>query len=419
MVDQRTEYDVAVIGLGYIGLPTAALIARSGMRVLGVDVNPVAIETIAAGRIHIEEPDLEDAVREVVATGMLTPAATPAPADIFIIAVPTPFAEGYVPDLSFVMAAIRSIAPVLKRGDTVIIESTSPVGTTDQARDLLVDLRSDLSFPYADRAVEADVALCYCPERVLPGRILIELVENSRSIGGITPHCADRAVAFYRRFVRGECTVTEARTAEMVKLVENAFRDTNIAFANEIGTVCEGLGLDVWNVIALANQHPRVNVLKPGPGVGGHCIAVDPWFIVDADRANTPLIQAARSVNDGKPLRVITQASQALAEAPTARIACLGLAFKADVDDLRESPAKAIALHIAEEYGDRVDIVEPFVDMLPEAFVDTGATLVSLDQALVRCDIVLLLVDHRAFANLDPEAYAGRTIIDTRGLWRH
>ena len=409
--------DVAVVGLGYIGLPTAAVIARSGYRVLGIDVNPHVVETIGSGRIHIEEVDLDGLVRGVVERGLLRTAMQPEPADFFLIAVPTPFAEGHVPDVSYLLAAVRSLAPVLKRGDTVIIESTSPVGTTEQVRDILEELRPDLAFPHEGRD-GADIAVCYCPERVLPGQILVELIKNDRCIGGITPACAARARAFYKRFVAGECVVTTARTAEMVKLVENSFRDVNIAFANELSVVCDTMSLNVWDVIALANRHPRVNVLQPGPGVGGHCIAVDPWFIVHADPVNARMIRTAREVNDGKVDYVADRVAALLAERPGARCACLGLAFKANIDDLRESPSVKVVEQLAERVGDRIDVVEPFVIELPDELQGKGLTLVDLHVALARCDVVVVLVDHEVFKSVDRALLRGKRIYDTRGLWR-
>lgn len=408
--------DVAIIGLGYIGLPTAAVLARAGHDVLGVDVSQRVVDTVGAGGIHIEEADLDRLVKEVVGRGRLRTALAPAPADFFLIAVPTPFGENHVPDISHVLDAARSIAPVLKRGDTVIIESTSPVGTTEQVRDLLQGLRPDLAFPREGEG-EADVALCYCPERVLPGRILAELVANDRCIGGVTPACAARARDFYKSFVEGECVVTSARTAEMVKLVENAFRDVNIAFANELSLVCDSLKLNVWEVIRLANRHPRVNVLQPGPGVGGHCIAVDPWFIVHAAPERTPLIRTAREVNDGKVDYVVGRVDVMIAERPEARIACLGLAFKANIDDLRESPALKVAEMLAARHGARIDVVEPHVDHLPAALEKSGAALVDLETALARCEVLLLLVDHDVFKAVDPARYASRLVCDTRGIW--
>ena len=295
----ETQLRVGVVGLGYIGLPTAAVIARTGARVVGIDVNPHVVETINRGQIHIEEANLDALVHQVVTSGHLAASLSAEPCDVFVIAVPTPFDDDHRPDISYVLKAGETIAPVLKRGDLVILESTSPVGTTEQLRDLFAAARPDLSFPQGwDDS--ADVCVAYCPERVLPGKILFELVDNDRSIGGISATCADRATAFYKRFVEGACIVNTARTAEMCKLVENSFRDVNIAFANELSIVCDTLELDVWEVIRLANRHPRVNILQPGPGVGGHCIAVDPWFIVHSDPANARLIRTAREVNDGK-----------------------------------------------------------------------------------------------------------------------
>ncbi|MFD1035567.1 UDP-N-acetyl-D-mannosamine dehydrogenase [Sphingomonas hankookensis] len=417
MLEQRIAaadtYDVCVVGLGYIGLPTAAVVARSGARVIGIDVSQHVVDTVARGDIHIEEADLDTLVRDVVLLGRLTTATTPAPSDIFVIAVPTPFGPGHVPDLSYVLNATRAIAPVLAKGNTVILESTSPVGTTEQIRDLLAELRPDLSLPGVSDV--PDIAVAYCPERVLPGRIILELVSNERSIGGITPACAEAACGFYRRFVEGACTVTTARTAEMVKLVENTSRDVAIAFANELSIVCDKMELNVWDVIELANRHPRVNILKPGPGVGGHCIAVDPWFIVDAAPEQTPLIRTAREVNDGKVDHVVGRVVAMLDAAPGARASLLGLAFKADIDDLRESPAVKVAAELISRYGDRVDLVEPFVTALPRSL--DGGRLVSLDEGLAN-DILVVLVDHSAFKAVSVEARAGKQLYDTRGMWR-
>ncbi|KQM64105.1 UDP-N-acetyl-D-mannosaminuronic acid dehydrogenase [Sphingomonas sp. Leaf16] len=406
-------YDVCVVGLGYIGLPTAAVVARSGARVIGIDVSQHVVDTVARGDIHIEEADLDTLVRDVVLLGRLTTATTPAPSNIFVIAVPTPFGPGHVPDLSYVLNATRAIAPVLAKGNTVILESTSPVGTTEQIRDLLAELRPDLALPGVSDT--PDIAVAYCPERVLPGRIILELVSNERSIGGITPACAEAACGFYRRFVEGACTVTTARTAEMVKLVENTSRDVAIAFANELSIVCDKMDLNVWDVIELANRHPRVNILKPGPGVGGHCIAVDPWFIVDAAPEQTPLIRTAREVNDGKVDHVVTRAAAMLDASPDARASLLGLAFKADIDDLRESPAVKVAQALIARYGDRIDLVEPFVTALPRSL--DGGRLVSLDEGLSN-DILVVLVDHSVFKTVPVEARADKQLYDTRGMWR-
>jgi len=408
---------VCVVGLGYIGLPTAAVIAQTGARVLGIDVSPHVVETINAGGIHIEEANLDSLVHDVVEKGTLRAALAPEPSDVFVLAVPTPFTNGYAPDISYVLAATRSIAPALRKGCLVIVESTCPVGTTEAVRDELRAARPDLSFPdSADD--EADVCICYCPERVLPGKILEELVSNDRSIGGISRACAERAVAFYQTFVAGECIATEARTAEMCKLVENSFRDVNIAFANELSIVCDTLKLDVWQVIRLANRHPRVNILQPGPGVGGHCIAVDPWFIVNSDPENARLIRTAREVNDGKAHYSLARAS-ALADAhPDTAIACLGLSFKPNIDDLRESPALEIAVAMAKKYGNRIRVVEPHVDILPKGFDGTGATKVTLDQALAECGVLVVLVDHTEFKTVPADTRSGKAIYDTRGLWR-
>jgi UDP-N-acetyl-D-mannosaminuronic acid dehydrogenase len=415
-----TKPDVCVVGLGYIGLPTAAVIARAGCKVLGLDVSQRVVDTINRGEIHIEEVDLDGLVQGVVARGLLSASITVAPADVFVIAVPTPFGKDesgdHVPDISYVLAAGRTIAPVLKAGDVVILESTSPVGTTERLRDMIAEMRPDLKIPGLTRETP-DVAIAYCPERVLPGRILEELTNNDRSIGGITPRCARKALAFYKRFVRGECVTTDARSAEMTKLVENAYRDVNIAFANELSMVADRMGLDVWEVIRLANRHPRVNILSPGPGVGGHCIAVDPWFIVHSAPEETPLIRTARGVNDGKMHHVIKKADELVSANPAAKIACLGLAFKANIDDFRESPARFVAARIARKYGERVHIVEPYAAELPIEFTDTGASLIDVDEALETCDILIVLVDHDVFRVVPLAERAGKLVYDTRGIW--
>lgn len=408
--------EVCVLGLGYIGLPTAAIIARSGCRVLGVDVSEHVVSTIAEGRIHIEEVDLDGLVQGVVARGMLRTSLQVEPSDVFVIAVPTPFDDKHAPDISYVLQAASSIAAVLKAGDCIILESTSPVGTTEEMRDLIAKLRPDLKVPGLTTDIP-DIAIAYCPERVLPGRILEELTNNDRSIGGITPRCARKALTFYRRFVRGECITTDARSAEMTKLVENAYRDVNIAFANELSIVADRMGLDVWEVIRLANRHPRVNILQPGPGVGGHCIAVDPWFIVHSDPANARLIRTAREVNDGKIDYSFDRAAALAESAPGAKIACLGLAFKPNIDDLRESPALRVAQLLAERFGERVRLVEPHIDTLPRAFEGTGAQLAPLDAALAECDVLVLLVDHDAFKAVSPAQRAGKLVHDSRGIW--
>ena len=405
------------MGLGYIGLPTAAVVARSGASVLGIDVHQSVVDTVNAGQVHIEEVDLDALVQGVVARGLLRASTTVEPSDVFLIAVPTPFDENHAPDIGYVLSAARAIAPVLKAGDLIILESTSPVGTTDAVRDLIAELRLDLAVPQTGSGT-ADVAIAYCPERVLPGRILIELIDNDRCIGGITPRCARKALAFYKSFVRGACITTSARVAEMVKLSENAFRDVNIAFANELSMVSDKMGIDVWEVIRLANRHPRVNILSPGPGVGGHCIAVDPWFIVHSAPEITPLIRTAREVNDAKIDYVVDHASK-LIDANPGRVAVLGLAFKANVDDFRESPALKVAVDLAKRFGQHIAIVEPFTEALPAAFDGTGATLIDIDSALLECDVMVVLVDHDLFKSVPPEEREGKVVYDTRGIWSH
>jgi len=410
------ELKVVMLGLGYIGLPTAAVIARTGAKVLGVDVTQSVVDTVNSGRVHIEEVDLDGLVSGVVARGNLRASTTIEPADVFVIAVPTPFAEDHAPNIGYVLQAATTIATVLKAGDAVILESTSPVGTTEKVRDLLAQLRPDLKIP-GKTSESPDIAIAYCPERVLPGRILVELIDNDRVIGGITPRCARKALAFYRRFVRGACVTTTSRAAEMTKLTENAFRDVNIAFANELSRVADTMDVDVWEVIRLANRHPRVNILSPGPGVGGHCIAVDPWFLVHADRDNTPLIRTAREVNDGKVDYVIARAEAMIADHPGMPVACLGLAFKANIDDFRESPALKVAAALAARFGSRLHVVEPYAAALPAEFDGTGAHLTDIDTAIETCPIMIVLVDHDVFKSVPLDERAGKVVYDTRGIW--
>jgi UDP-N-acetyl-D-mannosaminuronic acid dehydrogenase len=410
-------HDVCIVGLGYIGLPTAALIASSGRHVLGVDIDPTIVETVGNGGIHIAEADLDGLVQKCVHSGHLKASQSPASSDVFVIAVPTPLSGNKRPVVDHVFAAARSVAPHLQNGNLIILESTCPVGTTEDIRDLMAGLRPDLRFP-DEETPDSDVFIAYCPERVLPGRILIELVQNDRCIGGLTPASAAAARKFYETFVRGECFETDARTAEMVKLTENAFRDTNIAFANELSMICDRLGIDVWNVIDFANRHPRVNVLKPGPGVGGHCIAVDPWFIVDAAPQEARLIRTAREINDHKVEYVISRAAELIDAHPDRPITCLGLAFKANVDDVRESPALAVARQLTESYGDRISVVEPYLEKLPDDLAKAGARKIELEQALSEAGILILLVDHDSFRRIPAEQRSGAAFYDTRGIWR-
>lgn len=412
---------VSVIGLGYIGLPTAAVFASRKINVVGVDVNQQAVDTINQGKIHIVEPDLDMLVHAAVTEGYLRAVTKPEPADAFLIAVPTPFKDGHQPDLTYIESASKAIAAVLKKGDLVILESTSPVGATEQMAVWLAEARPDLSFPQS-RGEASDIRIAYCPERVLPGNVLRELVQNDRVIGGMTPLCSATAVALYKTFVNGECVITNARTAEMCKLTENSFRDVNIAFANELSVICDKQDINVWDLIKLANRHPRVNILQPGPGVGGHCIAVDPWFIVSAAPEDARLIRTAREVNDQKPdwvvKKVKIEIARYLQENPNKSaaqlvIACYGLAFKPDIDDLRESPAMHIVRRLTEEHSGPILVVEPNIDCLP--FNLANVRLVDSLLAEEEADIHLVLVDHREFKQkkLDRDF-----VIDTKGIWR-
>lgn len=409
---------VSVIGLGYIGLPTAATLASRGIEVVGVDVNEQVVALINQGRVHFSEPDLDMLVRGAVATGKLRAVSTPEPAGAFIIAVPTPIDADKRTDLRYIEAAARAIAPVLEPGTLVVLESTSPVGTTTRLSRWLAGHRPDLTFPHQAGA-RAQIRLAHCPERILPGRMITELVENDRVIGGMTPACAECALTLYRTFVKGACLVTDADSAELVKLTENAYRDVNIAFANELSMICDQLGLDVWRVIEMANRHPRVNILKPGPGVGGHCIAVDPWFIVESAPETARLIRTAREVNDHKPHHVLDQIRRHAERFKAPVIACLGLAYKADVDDLRESPAVEIVAELARAQIGRMLVVEPFIDTLPPELAGLdNVRFTDLRTALVEADIIVLLVDHAAFRAIGVPQMLNRIVIDTRGFWR-
>jgi UDP-N-acetyl-D-mannosaminuronic acid dehydrogenase len=415
---------ISVIGLGYIGLPTAAVLASRKVRVIGVDVNQRAVDTINSGQIHIVEPDLDIVVHAAVTEGYLRATTRAEPADAFLIAVPTPFKSGptgdHEPDLSYIEAASRSIAPVLKKGDLVILESTSPVGATEQMAAWLAEARPDLSFPQTHRE-GSDIRVAYCPERVLPGQVLRELVQNDRVIGGMTSACSAIAINLYKLFVKGECIVTNARTAEMCKLTENSFRDVNIALVNELSMICDEIDVNVWELIGLANRHPRVNLLQPGPGVGGHCIAIDPWFIVSRSPEKAKIIKTARAVNDEKPAWVQTKIEQAIIRAAAVKkkepaevvVACFGLAFKPNIDDLRESPAMHVVNELSRKHMGKIVVVEPNVDSLPSP-LQQRIELVGSNQALEIADVAVLLVDHREFLELDPLAIE---VVDTRGVW--
>lgn len=408
---------VSVIGLGYIGLPTAALIASRGIPVHGVDISERIVATIAAGSIHISEPDLDGLVQKVVSNGTLKVSTKVEPADVFMIAVPTPMDEKKRPVLEMVFAAVDSICPALAPGNLVVLESTSPIGTTEEIAKRIYEKRPDLRTQAGDRDAKP-LAIAYCPERVLPGRILTELINNDRCIGGLTPACSRQAQRFYKLFVRGACVTTSASAAEMVKLTENAFRDVNIAFANELSLICDRFNINVWEVIDLANRHPRVNILRPGPGVGGHCIAIDPWFIVDSAPDLARIIRAGREVNDSKIEATFQKACSLIDDNAFATIACLGLAFKANVDDLRESPALEVAHKLAERYGARVKIVEPYVEELPPELVKTGAVLTELDEAIRGCEVAIVLVDHDQFKMVPLADRRHLAALDTRGIWQ-
>lgn len=406
---------ISVIGLGYIGLPTAAVLASRGVNVIGVDVNKNTVDTINEGKIHIIEPDLDIVVRSVVQTGNLRATTIPEPADAFLIAVPTPIQENNTPDLSYVEEAASAIAPVLEKGNLVVIESTAPVGTTEKLTAQLRNARPDLTFPN-DSADHTDINIAHCPERVLPGYVLQELVSNDRIIGGLTKACSKRAVELYKIFVRGDCIITNARTAEMSKLTENSFRDVNIAYANELSVICDKLKINVWELIKLANRHPRVNILTPGPGVGGHCIAIDPWFIVDSCPDDAKLIHQARLTNNAKPYYVINKVIEHAEDFKSPIIVCLGLTYKADIDDLRESPALQIVSELAKKYGSKIFVVEPNIKELPEPLVHAGVELMPLDVALERASIIVSLVNHFEFSDIDKMHLTSKVVIDTHGI---
>ncbi|PMK05037.1 UDP-N-acetyl-D-mannosamine dehydrogenase [Vibrio sp. 10N.261.55.A7] len=413
---------VSVIGLGYIGLPTAAMFASRKKKVIGVDINQHAVDTINQGKIHIVEPELDIIVNAVVKEGYFKAVTVPEVADAFLIAVPTPFlpcdeGEAPSPDLSYIEAASKAIAPVLRKGNLVILESTSPVGTTEKMAEWLAQARSDLTFPQTHGEL-ADVNVAHCPERVLPGHVVRELVDNDRVIGGLTRKCSMRSIELYKSFVQGDCVVTNARTAEMAKLTENSCRDVQIAFANELSLICDDLDIDVWELIRLANRHPRVNILQPGPGVGGHCIAVDPWFIVDSCPEKSNIIKQARITNDSKPNYVTSKITKLASGIDEPTIACLGLSFKADIDDLRESPAVQIVKKLATEQLGKIIVVEPNINILPVDLSTLNIELVNIEQAIERANIISVLVDHKEFKLIQKDQVENKIIIDTKGIWQ-
>lgn len=414
---------VSVIGLGYIGLPAAAMFATHGANVVGVDVSQHAVDTINQGKIHIVEPFLEELVKASVDKGTLRATTTPEKADAFVIAVPTPFKGDHEPDVSYIESVAKAIAPVLEKGNTIILESTSPVGTTEQMIEWLEAERPDLKFPHEGRE-DHDIYVAYCPERVLPGQVVKELVENDRIIGGITDDCSDKAIEVYRIFVKGDLVKTNARTAEMSKLTENAFRDVNIAFANELSLIADQLDINVWELIALANRHPRVNILQPGPGVGGHCIAVDPWFIVDKTPELAKITRLAREVNEGKPQWVINKVDEAVADCAEklgkakeeVKIACYGLAFKPNIDDLRESPALLITSRLAQAYPGQIIAIEPNIETDHPVLEKYNLDLKSYDPKSIDADVLVVLVDHKEFIESPLEVNENQWVIDTKGI---
>jgi UDP-N-acetyl-D-mannosaminuronic acid dehydrogenase len=409
---------ISVIGLGYIGLPTAAILASRGLEVVGVDIDQHAVDTINRGEIHIVEPDLDAIVHAVVTTGRLRATTVVENADAFLVAVPTPFKDDHEPDISYVKAAAKSIAPMLEKGSLVVLESTSPVGTTEKMSQWLAEARPDLTFPH-QVGEGADIQIAYCPERVLPGHVLKELVQNDRVIGGLTNHCAESAASLYKLFVEGKCVLTNSRTAEMCKLTENAFRDVNIAFANELSVICDKLKINVWELIGLANRHPRVNILQPGPGVGGHCIAVDPWFIVNSAPSEAKLIRVARETNDAKPLYLIDQILSLTKDVDIPKIAFFGLTYKPNIDDFRESPSLEIVKAVSKKLQQaHIFIVEPYAKNL-ESHLDSLSNIqhVELDEALDKANIFVMLVDHDAFHDVSVDRLVGKKIIDSRGCW--
>ncbi|MGJ8547366.1 MAG: UDP-N-acetyl-D-mannosamine dehydrogenase [Sulfitobacter sp.] len=411
---------ISIVGLGYIGLPTAALFASRRKQVIGIDVSQHVVDTINSGGIHIVEPELDMLVHASVSEGYLRAATEPEAADVFVLAVPTPFDDQHNPDLGYIEKASRKIASVLKAGNLVILESTSPVGATTQMAEWMAEERPDLTFPH-QAGEDADIQVAHCPERVLPGHVVRELVSNDRIIGGLTARASQMATAFYKIVVEGECHVTDAATAEMCKLAENSFRDVNIAFANELSLIAARHGIEVRELIRLANRHPRVSILQPGAGVGGHCIAVDPWFLVASAPEEARIIRTAREVNDHKPTWVVDQilaaAEQAKQSNPSkpVRICCLGLAFKPDIDDLRESPAMAICARLASS-GFAIDIVEPHIQALPASLAKSDIRLVSLAEGLSQADVVAGLVKHSAFVKSMEDIAAKPTVIDAAGI---
>ena len=417
-MNQQSSIKVCILGLGYIGLPTASVLAANGFEVIGVDINKEHVFKILHGSFVTYEPNLADILDSVLRSKRLRVQEVPSEADVYIICVPTPFKDGHKPDLSYVEKAVSSIAPFLCKGNLIILESTVPVGTTEKMASLLANMRKDLCTGKGQDGMVDSVSVVHCPERVLPGHIIHELIENDRIVGGIDQESTRKGVNFYRCFVKGDVQATDSRTAEMIKLAENSFRDVNIAFANELSLLCHELKLNVWDVIEFANRHPRVNILNPGAGVGGHCIAVDPWFLVDASPRTARLIQTAREVNDAKPRHIIERTLAAAGRFEHPVVACLGLAFKPDVDDMRGSPALTIAEAVACTGIDLV-VCEPHIETLPPSLLNRpNVKKMGLRACLQTGNIILALVGHTAFSSIEKAWLARKTLIDACGLWR-
>jgi UDP-N-acetyl-D-mannosaminuronic acid dehydrogenase len=411
-----------IMGLGYIGLPTSVVVARAGIDVIGVDINHATVDAVNRGRCTSSEPGLPEALAEFVSVRRIRAQASPTPANVFIIAVPTPFTGGYKPDLSSVEAATRAIAPALRSGNLVIIESTIPVGATEQVANWIEELRADLNCARRGSNEVADVLIAHCPERVLPGQMLRELVENDRVIGGVCKESGRAGQAFYERFITGKCLVTDSRTAELCKLTENSFRDVNIAFANELADICEDFEIDAWELIRLANHHPRVNILSPGPGVGGHCIAVDPWFIVSALGERARLIREARWINSGRPRQVVRRILQSIDEGGVQSIGLLGLAYKPNVGDLRESPSVEVVEFLAKELQMQrraidLRVAEPYLEVLPNGLAGASHVRKTTTDEALAADLIVMLTDHAEFRAIPPSRVASKRLIDTRGVW--
>lgn len=409
---------VCVVGLGYIGLPVASMLASRGHNVVGYDVNPKAVDSVNKGQAHFFEPDLDMLLKAAVNTQRLKASNTPVEADYYVIAVPTPFRANHQPDLSYVDAATQSIAPFLKVGSAVVLESTSPVGTTERIAAQLAAARPDLSFPrYKDMVGEFDVAIAHCPERILPGQMVKELVTNDRIIGGMTERCSQAAMELYQSFVTSEMFITDCRTAEFVKLIENSFRDVNIAFANELSVICDKLNIDVWAAIELANRHPRVSILQPGAGVGGHCIAVDPWFIVSTAPEESRIIRTAREINDSKPHWVAHQIVQHAGRFKHPVVGCFGATYKPDVEDLRESPSVEVIKLVAAHSDIRVVVCDPLIKALPAELAGiSSVSLASIDDTCDQADVAALLVGHRQFRKINPNRFLNKIVVDAIGL---